>query len=181
MLRSDLYDCSYAYIVVKGTINVRAIETTDIDQKDSAFKNNAPFRSCITKINSTLIDNAEDLDIVIPMCNLLEYSQNYSMASGSLWNYYRDGIDDADDNASDGISFKYNTKIIGKTEARPARPAQPQPNPDGSQPPRPAQPLIPPLNTVVTIPLKYLKNFWRSLDLLLINCEAELDLKWSRN
>ena len=55
-----------------------------------AFKNNAPFKSFISKTNSTLINNAEDLDIVMPMYNLLEYSQNYSMTSGSLWNYYRD-------------------------------------------------------------------------------------------
>ena len=77
------------------------------------FKNNAPFRSCISKINSTLIDNAEDLDIVMPMYNLLKYSQNYSMTSGSLWNYYRDKTDDVDDNASDGKSFEYRTKIVG--------------------------------------------------------------------
>ena len=72
MFRSDLCDYSDAFIVVKGRINVRATANTDIDQKDVAFKNNAPFRSCITKINSTLIDNAEDLDIVMPMYNLLE-------------------------------------------------------------------------------------------------------------
>ena len=63
-LRSDLCDYSDAY---KNT-----------------FKNNAPFRSCISKINSTLMDNADDLDIVMLVCNLLEYSQNYSMTSGSL-------------------------------------------------------------------------------------------------
>ena len=72
MFRSDLCDYSDAFIVVKGRINVRATANTDIDQKDAAFKNNASFRSCITKINSTLIDNAEDLDIVMPMYNLLE-------------------------------------------------------------------------------------------------------------
>ena len=73
------------------------------------------------------------------------------------------------------------TKITRKTEARPARPALRPANPDGSPPPGPAQPLIPPLNTEVTIPLKYLRNVWSSLDLPLINCEVELDLKWSRN
>ena len=71
-------------------------------EKDGAFKNNAPFRSCISKINITLIENAGDLDVVIPMYNLLEYSQNYSMTSGSLRNYYREEIDDVDDSASDG-------------------------------------------------------------------------------
>ena len=51
------------------------------------FKHNAPFRSCILKINNTFIDNAKDFDIVMPMYNLLEYSDNYSMTSGSVWNY----------------------------------------------------------------------------------------------
>ena len=55
-----------------------------------AFKNNAPFVSRISKINGVLIENAEDLDIVMSMYNLLEYSKNYSKTSGSLWNYYRD-------------------------------------------------------------------------------------------
>ena len=58
--------------------------------KKIAFKNNAPFNSCITKINNTLIINAEDSDIVMPMYNLIEYSRNYRKTTGSLWNYYRD-------------------------------------------------------------------------------------------
>ena len=125
-------------------------------------------RSCITKINNTLIDSAEDLSIVMRMYNLLEYSQNYSMTSGSLSNYYRDEIDNVDDNASDGKSFKCKTKIIKKTEERPARPG-----PDNDGNPQP-QPPVPPLNTEVAFPLKYLSNFWRSLfgDLPLINCEV---------
>ena len=71
MLRSNLCNYSDAYIAVKGRINVRVTKNTDVGQKDVAFKNNTPFRSCITKINSTLIDNAEDLTIVMPMYNLL--------------------------------------------------------------------------------------------------------------
>ena len=66
-----------------------------------------------------LIENAEDLDIVMPMCNLFEYSQNYSTTSGHLWNYYRAEIDDVDDNRSDGKSFKYKTKIVQKIPERP--------------------------------------------------------------
>ena len=88
ILRSDLCDYSDAYIIIKGRTNVKATANRDIEEKDIAFKNNAPFRSCITKISITLIDNAEDFDIVIPMYNLLEFSQNYSI----LWNYYRDDI-----------------------------------------------------------------------------------------
>ena len=55
-----------------------------------AFKNNAPFISCVAKINNILIDSSEHLDIVMPMYNLIEYSKNYSKTTGSLWNYYRD-------------------------------------------------------------------------------------------
>ena len=76
---------------------------------------NVPFRSCISKINSTLIGNTEDPDIVMPMYNLLDYIQNYSLKSGSLLNHYRDEIDEIDDNASESKLFEYKTKIVGKT------------------------------------------------------------------
>ena len=98
------------HIVVKG----EAVNKNDKAEKNVAFKNNALFRDSISKINNILIDNAEDLDVVMPMYNLLEYSQSYSMTSESLWNYYRDEIDDVDDNGSDGKSFKYKTKIVEK-------------------------------------------------------------------
>ena len=104
MLRSDLCDYSDAYIVVKGRISVRGTNDANKRNKKLTFKNNAPFRSCISKINNTFIDNAEDLDIVMPMYNLLEYSDNYSMTSGSLWNYYRDEIND---DANEIKSFEY--------------------------------------------------------------------------
>ena len=177
MLRSDLCDYTHPYIVLEGKINVRATVNTDIGQKDGVFKNNVPFRSCIRKITSTLIENAEDLDIVMQMLICYNIVKNYSVTSGSLWNYYRDEINDVDDNASHCKSFKYKIKIIEKKEARPARPALPAVNPDGSQPPQPPQPPVPPLNTEVTILLKDLSNFWRSLDLFLIKC-VDLDLKW---
>ena len=89
MLKSDLCDYSDACIVVKGTINVADPNNNAYDKK-LAFKNNIPFISCITKINSTLVDYAEDLDIVKRMYSLIEYSKNYSKTTGSLWNYYRD-------------------------------------------------------------------------------------------
>ena len=86
ILRSDLCDYSDAYIVTKGTIDLlgTAVNENVKAQKNVKFKNNAGVRSCISKIKSMLIDNAKDLDIVMPIYNLLEYSQNYSMASGSL-------------------------------------------------------------------------------------------------
>ena len=123
MLRSDLCDYSDVHIAVKGTITVTRPNSVLYDKK-LAFKNNAPFTSCISKINNTLIDNAEDLDIVIPMYNLLEYSKNYRKATGSFWNYYRDepnsglGGDSNNINFSikDSKSFLYKTSIIGKLE-----------------------------------------------------------------
>ena len=89
-----------------------------------AFKNNAPFVSCISKINNTLIDNAEDLDIVMLMYNLTEYSKNYSKTTRSLWNYYRDepnsGLGGADSNINysikDSKSFDYKASITEKLE-----------------------------------------------------------------
>ena len=71
------------------------------------------------KINNTLIDNTEYLYTVMSMYNLLEYSRSYSKASGSLWNYYRDEIDEVDDNALDSTSFQYKTKIVRETSERP--------------------------------------------------------------
>ena len=86
MLRSDLWDFSDAYIVVKGTISV-----TDPDDakrnKNVAFKNTMPFINCISKINVVQIDNAEDLYVVMPMYNFLESSKNYKKKTASLWNY----------------------------------------------------------------------------------------------
>ena len=89
MLRSDLRNYSDAYIVVKGTITVEGTNDANKRNKNLNFKNNAPFRSCISKSNNTFIDNGEDLDIAMPMYNLLEFSNNYSMTSGIFWNYYK--------------------------------------------------------------------------------------------
>ena len=89
MLRSDLCDYSDTYIVVKGEITVTNQDNNAYDKK-LAFKNNAPFTSCISKINNTLIDNAEDFDVVMPMYNLIEQSKISRKTTGSLWNYYRD-------------------------------------------------------------------------------------------
>ena len=84
--------------------------------------NNAPFRSWISKLNDTFIDNAEDLDIVMRTYNLLEYSENYSMASGSLSQYYKDKINVANEIVNNRINnnktitsktFAYKTKLMG--------------------------------------------------------------------
>ena len=86
ILQSYLCDYSDACIVVKGTITDIRPNNSSYDKK-LAFKNNAPFISCISKIDNTLIDNAEDLDVVIAMYNLIEYSKNDSKTFGSLWDY----------------------------------------------------------------------------------------------
>ena len=74
VLRSDLFDYNDAYIVVKGIMSVRGTNDANKRKKKLTFKNNSPFWSCISKINNKLIDNAQDLDIVIPMYNLLEHN-----------------------------------------------------------------------------------------------------------
>ena len=89
MLRSSLCDYADAYILVKGniTVNNTAAEGAAVNNaaKKVIFKQCAPFTNCISKINNTQIDNAEYIDIVMPMYNLIEYSDNYSKTSGSLW------------------------------------------------------------------------------------------------
>ena len=128
MLRSNLCDYSDWYIVVKGRIKVTGTNNANIRNKKLISKNNVQFRSCILKINNTLIDNAEAIDIAMPMYNLLEYSDNYSMTAKSLWNYYRDEVtDDANENndannyrinnnkKTTGKSFEYNINIIWST------------------------------------------------------------------
>ena len=119
------------------------------------FKNCAPFINCISEINNTQIDNAKDIDIVMPMYNLIEYSDNYAKTTRSLWQYFRDEPVD-DDDIEDSKSFKSKTKITGKT-----------PNDDNQK------------DVEIMVPLKHLSNFWRTLEMPLINCEVNLILTWS--
>ena len=109
------------------------------------------------QINGVKIDNAEDLDVVMPMYNLLEYSKNYRKTTGNLWNYYRD--EPSNPLSSNSVSFKYKSSILGKT---------PEDNDSLT-------------NAKVVALLKHLSNFWRALNIPLINCEVELILTWSKN
>ena len=122
MLRSDLCDYSDAYIPVKGNISVNDTAAAGADannaNKKVIFKNCASFTNCISKINNTQIDNAEYIDIVMPMYNLIEYSDNYSKTSGSLWQYCKEvpAVDNNGDivdfnDANEPDSFKFKTKI----------------------------------------------------------------------
>ena len=162
---------------------------TKIDRKNRPLilKNNAQFISCITKVNNEFIENADDLDIVMPMHNLLEHSKNYRKTIGSLYDYYRDELsDDADNDNFDNTkvvnseAFKYKNKIIGNTY-----------NIDATIPNSDVTGRIPNPNynankngkqeVEIAIPLKYFGNFWRALNLPLISCEVSLELKWNKN
>ena len=175
MLRSSLCDYSDEYILVKGNITVNntavAGAAANNTNKKVIFKSCAPFTNTISKINNTQIDHAEYIDIVIPMYNLIEYSDNYSKTSGSLWQYCKeipamddDGniVDFDGTNATDSFNFK--TKITGQTAAN---------NNNGNTAGR--------VDVEIKVPLKYLSNFWRTLEMPLTNCEIELILTWSRD
>ena len=186
MLRSDLCDYADAYILVNGTITVAGNHPRDRQNRPLILKNNAPFISCISKINNELIEDAEDLDIVMPMYNLLEYSKNYRKTTGSFYNYYRDKLND--DNGNDNFgnirvvnseAFKYKNKIIGNTYNVDST----IPNPAGGA--RIANSNYVANNSgkksvELAIPLKYLGNFWRALNIPLITCEVSLELNWNK-
>ena len=109
MLRLSLCNYSDAYILLEGTITITGNNPRDRQNRPLMLKNNAPFVSFITRINGELIEDADDLDIAMPMYNLLEYSKNYRKTIGSLYNYYRDEL--SDDNDNDNFD---NIKVILK-------------------------------------------------------------------
>ena len=155
LLGSSLCDYSDAYVLVTGNIAVVGGD----DNAKVSFKNCAPFRKCRTEINETFIDEAEHINIAMPMYNLIEYSDNYSDTSGSLWQFKRDEIEEnvdlnVDDNhiPNNSSSFKYKSCFIT--------------NRNGVK---------------IVVPLKYLSNFWKSLEMPLINCKVELSLPWNPN
>ena len=145
MLSSNLCDYANSYILVKGTITITgagddaAVRLADERDKGVTFKNCAAFTKCIGRTNNTDIDNAHDIDIVMPMYNLIEYSDNYSKTSGSSWQYYKD---DANNNLTDTEPFKSKVKVIGKT-----------PNNGKTK------------DVEIIVRLKYLSNFWRTLEM----------------
>ena len=166
MLKSSLCDYRDAYIHVKRTIiTVNNTNAADVDanntNKKVIFKNCASFTNWISEINNKDLDHAQDLDIVMPMYNLIEYSDNYSKTSGSLWQYCKDIpavnnnaiVDFTNDNLTDSFNFK--VKMTGQTGN------------NGTK------------NVEIMVPRKYLSNFWRTLEMPLINCEINLLLTWS--
>ena len=139
MLRPNLCDYADSYILVKGTITITgegadaAAERVQERDKGVTLKNCAPFTKCISRIHNTDTDNAQDIDIVMAMYNLIEYSDNYSKTSGSLWQYYKD---DSNDKIANSKSFKSKVKITGKT-----------PNNGNTK------------DVEIIVPLKYFSNF----------------------
>ena len=152
VLRSSLCNYADAYILVKGTITITgardddAARRADEINKGIIFKNCVQFTKFISKINDTEKDNAQDIDIVMPMHNLIWYSDNYSKISGSLWQYCKD---ESNDIFTDSESFKSKVKITGTTPA------------GGNT-----------KDVKIIAPLRYLSNFWRTLEMPLINCEV---------
>ena len=165
MIRSNLCDYSDAYILVKGTTTVpntaAAAATVNSTNKKVIFKNCAPFTNCITEIYYTQIDEAQDIDIVMPMYNLIEYSDACSKTSGSLWQQYthepalhaNNNITDFPADNNNSTSFKFKQKITGQTGNGGRKDAE------------------------IVVPLKCLINFWRIFEMSLINCEISLQLK----
>ena len=156
-LESNICDYSDAYILVTGNITA----TPNNAASQVVFKNCAPFEKCRTEINETFVDEAEHINITMLLQSLIEYSENilikknYSDTSGSLWQFKRDEIinkwnaDVTNDN--NAPSFKYKASLVGNTEN------------NGTK------------NKVkIAVLLKYLSNFWRSLEMPLINCKVEL-------
>ena len=180
MLRSDLCDFRDAYIVVKGTITFTKTDGRrfiDIRNRSLALKKNASFTNCISKINNVLIDNAEYLDVVAPIYNLHEYSKNYRKTAGSLWSYYRDEPNNPPatnynaNSIKNSASSKYKTSITGKTSNA---------NQENGEKTEQSNTKTK-KNLKIVLILKHLSNFWRTLDMPLINCEVSLTLNCSEN
>ena len=150
-LKSILCGYNDPYILVRGDISIIGDNRHKV-----AFKICAPFTKFITKIDVTTIVDAEDLYLVMPMCNLLECSSNYSDTTGSLWFYSKDEATNFNADIVNRNNFKifnYKAKLLGNTEA------------DGNNG------IL--KNATIALPLKYLRNFWRSREMPLINFKVE--------
>ena len=162
MLKSSLCDYSEAYILVKGTITFNNTAAADADanntNKKVIFKNCALFTNCISEINNTQVDSTNGIDIVMPMYKLIEYSDNYSKASGSFWQYCKDILAVDNNNAIVSIAENdFEVKMTGQT------------GDDGAK------------NVEIMVPFKYFSIVWRTLEIPLINCEINLILTSSTN
>ena len=160
ILKPNLCDYAEAYILVDGTIRA-AVANANIRL---ALKNCAPFTKCNLEINDEHVDTAENVDIVMPMYNLIEYSDNYQDSSATLFQYKRDKPPEGDPNLNlvvdNSSSFKYKAELLGDPVVANN---------------------IARRNVKAVVPLKYLSNFFRSLEMPLINCKIKLNLTWKKN
>ena len=160
VLKPNLRDYAEAYILVNGTIR----GTGGNNNTRLALKNCAPFIKCNLETNDEHVDTAENLDIVMSMYNLIEYSDNYQDSSATLYQYKRDEPPEANAianlTANNSSSFKYKVNLLGDGNVVGDRVR---------------------LNVKVVVPLKYLSNFFRSLEMPLINCKIKLNLTWGKN
>ena len=154
------------YILVDGAIRAEAeapllaAPITNIANSRLTLKNCAPFTKCNLEINDEHVDTAENLDTIVPMYNLIEYSDNYQDSSAMLYQYKRDEPpDDIANNftQNNSRSLSYKIKLLG--------------NPVLAK-------NIARLNVKIVVPLKYLSNFFRVLEMPLINCKVKLSLRW---
>ena len=159
VLKPNLSDYAEAYILIDGTIRAPA---ANINTR-LVLKHSAPFTKCNLEINDEHVDTAENLDITMPIYNLIEYSDNYQDSSATLYQYKRD--EPPEDNAIANLtvnnwsSFKYKVSLLG------------DPVHAGGVAKR---------NVKLVVPLKYLSNFFRSLEMPLINCKIKLYLSWKK-
>ena len=164
VIKPNLCDYSEAYILVTGDIKIADIA----EETNVAFKNCAPFTRCATHINDELVETAENLDIIMPMCNLIEYRDNYSVSSGSLWHFKRD--ESPMNNEGDLLNVALDNSTSFKYKASLSRKANDADGNDRSL-----------KNIKLLVPLKYLSNFFRSREMPLINCKIHLELNWNNN
>ena len=161
VLKPNLCDYADAYILGDGTIRAaNAVNATRL-----ALKNCVPFTKCNLEINDEHVDTAENLDILMPMYNLIEYSDNYQDSSATLYQYKRDEPPNNNVNltADNLISFKYKVNLLGNIAAD---------DPDNARVGR--------LNVKIVVLLEHLSNFFRSLEMPLINCKIKLNLTWKK-
>ena len=152
VIEPNLCDYSAAYILVTGNIQNKPANSV------VEFKNCAPFRTCDATINDEHVEKAEDLDIVVPMYNLLEHSDNYQNSTGSLYQLKRDEPpDDKADVGNATSSLVYKSKLIKGTDNNNVN------------------------NVKLVVPLKYECNFFRSLEMPLVNCKIDLELTWHKD
>ena len=153
-------DYSDSFILLTRDITVAKNNDTEF-----ASKNCALFSTCKTEMNDVFNDEANHIDIAMTMYNLTECSDNYADTPGSLWQFERDEVpaDNTDLAVNNFESFKYKADLLGKTTS--------VANDSNSSA----------KNTKIVVPLKYPSNFWRSLEMPLINCKTHLELNWTED